>query len=1548
MRVGIYLFGLAALLWAQTATVWKWYGYGENNHPSPNLCTPPSNNGNGRIGVVRVLGDTVYVMGTYQRLGPFSFPLPLPKVPGDPTTASATTPDNFNTSTYLAAYDRQTGHIRWWMSFRPNPLINFNGYVEGQDFVVRPDGRIYLLLHTNPSAFSWNYQSASGSFANNTFDIGIFFTSIPLSNRVSSILEISPGSSPSVQVRRAIGVTDLSGEVHLKYLYYIRDTLYVTGDYIVLAQGFFTPWALSDDPITYLFCYAPTGCNTSGSNKSRGLIIGYQTAGSWTLIRAAEVRYEALGGAYESVKGHRLAKDPVSGRLRWVIEVEQSGPKSLIYNTNPGGASSASITPGPLSPPVTTLYAISLNPNLSLPLTPNYHQLAQRTTASLAPEPVFVETQGDSILWIRSADYNLAIMNGPGSWYTLTSLPYVAVVRQRLPNTDNYARTLAHQGLTGLSTLSSLPVISDIAVERGWDLLYLMGHAYGATGPINDLLGLPAGRNSGFLLGLRYQGGSYSLLGGTSFISHKAAGSPTGNVLLAGGAYDSLRAQFYLFGTGQDSVWVRRKWPDGTNDTTRICTVGVNASGLWLGRLDWYRIMASPQTLTRCVPDTVHPNISFAEYGTFASSIPEAPKETTYVWLPLSNPYYAYQRPAYLRATYHSGYLTEMEGIRVYSLPVWAEGRLAPGSYILTRPIWGRNHFQNDTWADVIDTIRLEVSGTTTPLLGRNTASAFTYMVTPYAGKTGTAIPDISGPYPRHRSENWKFPSISDMFYHPYYYAPPRHPGREMLIVANNVSSPSRVWGIDLATGEVWNLPAPTTGGTPPQYFPDPVRGTYWAIDQRPPLNSIFTMRLHRAPFNSESYELIKQDISEVGIRRDAYPLRYDSVWVRGIRKAVVLPNGDFVISVRDYPLNPDIHSLWRISLERDSVYRITGRATASGCAQDGVGSTSMVSADIITDFAVWRDTLFWIEDFPNTCSPTYSGSGFRALLRRAYPSGSIATYTVETMDTLYYSGSGISGYLLFSPLPTPGLIFRVRNSSSSNVVIRRDLSTGRWDTLLQCLGGSMNCCSYGLSDWISGVYFRMALLGSGALAIEDAGSIKLAVPIALAGAEDTLVTEGPVGAVSSAGGTGVTPSFSGTEIRFGWPAASGPGLDSTYLAVSLSGCANGKPRYYPFYHLPRFGVWMRGPDTVCVGQVFHTYVGRDTEVVESNCRVSHRLFMLPTSTRGYIAWERGGNETHRWRATQSGHDTIKTAIQRPKWRYLVSDSALSFPVRIRQGHRLRLSVALEGPYEATTFLHRRHPFLTRYNLAAYNQRILGVSSDSLWRLPYPPGDSLIKNWNPLLFDPNPGPCPGPGSWYCDTIWTTLARVELRESPTGPVVDSAYALVDSAGRLTSYAAPLSGRAFPMGHGDTLHFCHCDPTTPKYITVRFPHHLPLHTPAISLPVRGVGQADSLDFRDPTYLEGIPGEHYTLVPGPGSTLRAAAWAGNCADLHNAFIPGGAHVDAGWINAADYDFVILRNGVTSGFSIADLNSDGVVNSLDAVIVISNQNALRQSSRP
>jgi hypothetical protein len=758
-----------------------------------------------------------------------------------------------------------------------------------------------------------------------------------------------------------------------------------------------------------------------------------------------------------------------------------------------------------------------------------------------------------------------------------------------------------------------------------------------------------------------------------------------------------------------------------------------------------------------------------------------------------------------------------------------------------------------------------------------------------------------------------------------------------LFVIENNI--PRQVWGINLRTGMVDSMPV-ADPSIPHRYFMDPVRGTYWAHED--PSIMVSTRCIVPAPFTDPEKALIHQGTTWVSTIGQAYPLRSPQRWLMRIHRAAVLPNGDFVFIANDHP--NAYYSLWRVSLATDSVYRVTGYTTSvsGACPQDGVGSSAIIGYFPFTNLAVWGDTVYWIEDaFSSSC---LSSSGNRMLIRRAYPVGGITSYKVETLDTIPYTGS-VSKFLSFSPLPSPGLIFGTYETSEA--VIRYDLSTRRRDTLIRCLLASL-CCEYGLSDWISRISPTAAVLRGGAIVISADVFLKLAVPIALSGSGDTLATISSIGSVTSVGGSAVTPAAVGATLRFGWPSASGPGLDSTYLAVSLSGCNNGKPLYYPFYHLPRFGVWLEAPDTVCLGQVFHSYVGRDTEVVDNGCRVSHRLFSPATSAQGKLTPITGENEIHRWRATQPGYDTIRAEIAAPKWSYLVSTSSLAHPIRIREGHRLRLTTALEGSYNVTTFFHRPHTFLTRYNIAAYNQRILGVSSDSLWRLPYVAGDSLMKAWNIALIEPSE-PCPGVGTWYCDKPWTALARVELRESPSGPVVDSAYALIDTAGRLYFYGAPLSSIVFPIGSADTLHFCHCDPTTPKYITVRFPNHLPLHTPGVSLPMRGVGEADSIDLRDPTYLEGIPGEHYTFVPGPGGTLRAAAWAGNCADLHNAFIPGGAHVDAGWINAADYDFVITRNGITyGGFSIADLNSDGNVDAVDAMIVITNQNALRQSSRP
>jgi hypothetical protein len=169
-------------------------------------------------------------------------------------------------------------------------------------------------------------------------------------------------------------------------------------------------------------------------------------------------------------------------------------------------------------------------------------------------------------------------------------------------------------------------------------------------------------------------------------------------------------------------------------------------------------------------------------------------------------------------------------------------------------------------------------------------------------------------------------------------------------------------------------------------------------------------------------------------------------------------------------------------------------------------------------EIAVCGDTIYWIEKMPN---PSCINNDTTYLLRRAYPTSTFPgplSYQVQTIDTIRLrSGISLQSYLLYTKLPKPALIF-----GTSNEVVRYQLSTQTRDTLLRCMSGfplSFLCCSYGLSDWISGLD-GVALLRGGALAVLDSGTVKLAMPIALAGQGDTLLSEGSISNSSIAGGT--------------------------------------------------------------------------------------------------------------------------------------------------------------------------------------------------------------------------------------------------------------------------------------------------------------------------------------------------------------------------------------------------------------------------------------------
>jgi hypothetical protein len=70
-----FVLGLAAVLWAQTSTAWKWYGYTQENNPYPNIRPVPTI-WSSQKGVVRYLRDTIYVMGTYGGSGGTNMELP--------------------------------------------------------------------------------------------------------------------------------------------------------------------------------------------------------------------------------------------------------------------------------------------------------------------------------------------------------------------------------------------------------------------------------------------------------------------------------------------------------------------------------------------------------------------------------------------------------------------------------------------------------------------------------------------------------------------------------------------------------------------------------------------------------------------------------------------------------------------------------------------------------------------------------------------------------------------------------------------------------------------------------------------------------------------------------------------------------------------------------------------------------------------------------------------------------------------------------------------------------------------------------------------------------------------------------------------------------------------------------------------------------------------------------------------------------------------------------------------------------------------------------
>jgi len=494
--------GLAAVLWAQTSTAWKWYGYTQENSPDRHTY-PVSTLWSSQKGVVRYLSDTIYVMGTYW--GEHNTSMELPDTVGssiNPTISGA----GDDVRTYLAAYDRHTGAILWWMYFYHRSHRSDNTW--GQDMAVASDGTVYLLLIGHPNGLYWEFKDRNGGASSGSWNQTVLSGA-----RASHLLKIQPYQSNPIVARSSIG---LSGSVEgiiistcdLKHLLLVGDTLlFASGEFRTLVASNLN--AVSSTSSTLFTITSPVG-----NIRNRGLLVRWNLADpNLSNPKAAQLRYGSFLSGNADVTGHRLAYDPVSNRIRWLVEMEDLGQRRLIYAlSTPFGNNYSTTINGPTDVTEYTLRVLSINMDLSLPSTPYYHNLS-RTDAIPVPESPYLFSYNDTLVWSRSMWYTSALIDG-GSFTTIDGTfgyDHALLVEQILSGGGNDAQLSRHVQIPQAIDLH----LSGMAVEREGELVYLSGAADGESwGPENALpLGLQPNSRSGFLMGLRRTPSSYRIVG---------------------------------------------------------------------------------------------------------------------------------------------------------------------------------------------------------------------------------------------------------------------------------------------------------------------------------------------------------------------------------------------------------------------------------------------------------------------------------------------------------------------------------------------------------------------------------------------------------------------------------------------------------------------------------------------------------------------------------------------------------------------------------------------------------------------------------------------------------------------------------------------------------------------------------------------------------------------------------------------------------------------------------------------------------------------------
>jgi len=600
---------------------------------------------------------------------------------------------------------------------------------------------------------------------------------------------------------------------------------------------------------------------------------------------------------------------------------------------------------------------------------------------------------------------------------------------------------------------------------------------------------------------------------------------------------------------------------------------------------------------------------------------------------------------------------------------------------------------------------------------------------------------------------------------------------------------------------------------------------------------------------------------------------------------------------------------------------------------------------------------------------------------------------------------------LLYRPLPAPHLLIAVPmyegGSGQRRDYLLRYWLDGRPKALDTILGrGSSTGCAYGLDKLVSLRWPHLISFDqnrSGLLLFSAEKEIRAALPLYInrdGEIERTAWrTSQTIQGLQVVYPRDVAASSSGSTLSWAVDSLAYAGEDSLTLRVSVCNPSveERHQTQHRFYRLPQFLFDVDGPSLVCQGQIFHGEVGfgGDDFLSWQNFQAGRPeacggLALFDSITVGVVP---AGKVVELMRIQTD--DPIESATNPITVRYYAADScslcryegvvrglvsgedsaffraflgrlSAGSDFEIRRGHQVRLRVAVEGPAaRARSGLQRLapHPLLKRRAIAYCIEEQASPLGDSLWIVPTGNGGT-IERWRrmenvPVLADV----AASPEAWQ-RPAWALPCLVQVREgSPDGVVSDSLWGLVDTLGWVWPLRAPLINSTDSPAHplrayyrGRLLSFCQCDTNANKWIVVRFPNHIALRS-AGPLSLSGNLLSNdpdnpvTIDLTDPTYLDGIPGYHYAIVPdslNPGQ-VQAAAWAGNvddCYSPHHAAYPGQDPPDCSRINAADWEMLLPRNGLYPGpvFTIGDLDGDGRVNAADFTLLISNMNQLRE----